>query len=657
MQHQVRTAPGGPTPLGVSNSGSNLNFSLYSSVATKVVLSLFLPGDKRPFASVPLSKTGQVWHVEVGDLPTLEIEYGYTINDGPLVSDPYAKGLSLGQKWGATHGAPRGKVVLDPPFDWQGITSPQIPMQDLIIYEMHVRAFTVDPSSKVKFPGTYQGMIEKIPYLKKLGINAVELLPIFEFDECQNHATNPLTGERLYNFWGYSTINFFCPMNRFASSKSWTAAITDFKTLVRELHRAGIEVILDVVYNHTAEGGKDGPIYSYKGIDKATYYMLRPDGTYIDFSGTGNTFNANHPIVSELIIDSLRYWVSTMQVDGFRFDLASCLTRDEEGHPLADPYVIRAISEDPILASTKLIAEAWDIGMYQVGNFPGGKRWSEWNGKYRDSVRRFLKGSDGGSSAFARALSGSDDLYGKERNPYHSINFIIAHDGYTLRDLVSYQDKHNLANGEENRDGNNQNDSWNCGAEGKTKDPKILHLRERQIRNFHTALMLSLGTPMILMGDEYGHTRGGNNNPYCQDNALNWFLWNEIDKHTTLWRFYHLLIEFRKAHPVFQRTEFFKETDIDWHGYIPLEPNWGPENRFIAYTLKMAEPPLYIAFNAHFQVVHAQLPPPPKGKTWCRVIDTSLASPLDFSETPERFPIRKGSYDVIDHSAIVLKAL
>lgn len=667
---------GTPAPLGVSQKDRGLNFALFSQHATEVVLDLFMPDAKQPFAQIPMSKTGFIWHVLVKGLPENSWEYGYRVkgtNEDPrntfdsekLMLDPYAKGVNTEHTWGhkelqgADHTL-RGKVIVEAPFDWGTDNPPKIPAEDLVIYEMQVRGFTQDGSSQTKTPGTFLGIVEKIPYLKSLGVNAVELMPLFEFDECENKRINPKTNQKLKNFWGYSTINFFTPMNRFSSSLSWTGAMDDFRTLVREMHKNGIEVYLDVVYNHTAEGNDTGPFLSFKGIDNSVYYMVDPKGEYLDFSGTGNTFNANHPVTAQLILDSLRYWVSEMHVDGFRFDLASCLTRDPTGNPLPTPPVIEAISNDPILADVKLIAEAWDAGgLYQVGSFPCPGRWLEWNGKYRDVVRKFLKGTDEQSSEFAKVMSGSEDLYGKTGSPCYSINFITAHDGYTLCDLVSYQGKHNEENGENNQDGTNQNDSWNCGHEGETEDSKIIKLRERQMRNLHTALLVAIGTPMILMGDEYGHTKKGNNNTYCQDNALNYFLWNRLTEHADFVRFHQLMIRFRKENPLFKRKEFLKEADATWHGLEPNQANWGAENRFLAYTLNdpLGGQPIYIAFNAQFSPAHIVLPEPPKGKKWYLIVDTSLPSPNDFCENPKSHPPLKHTYDLSDHSSLIAKAL
>lgn len=663
MNNQIQRENGYPSPLGVSRQGKGLNFALFSEHANAVSLCLFSPGSKQPFVEIPLNKTESVWHILLKNLDTEQLEYGYRIGTH-ILSDPYSLGLNTSQEWGhrgidEEKTNPLSKIILDIPFDWQNTKKPNIPPEDVIIYEMHVRSFTQHASSQTKAAGTFLGIIEKIPYLKKLGVNAVELMPIFEFDECQNNHINPKTGAPLKNMWGYSTINFFSPMNRFSTSKGWNAALDDFRTLVREMHKNGIEVYLDVVYNHTAEDDEVGPIFSFKGIDNAVYYMLQPDGSYFNFSGTGNTFNANHPVVMELILDSLRFWTVEMQVDGFRFDLASCLTRDQKGIPLADPPVIDAISSEPHLAHIKLIAEAWDAaGLYQVGHFPGGKRWHEWNGVFRDSVRRFIKGTDGQAGAFARALCGSKELYqsSADRCPYHSVNFVTAHDGYTLRDLVSYQNKHNEENGEQNRDGGNDNESWNCGQEGPTQNRKIIALREKQMRNFHTALMVAIGTPMILMSDEYGHTRRGNNNPYGQDNELNWFLWDELAKNADFARFHRLMIQFRNQNPLLKRTDFIEKPDIDWHGHEPLKPDWEPDSRFVAYTLRDPQSPLYIAFNAHFQDAPIHLPAPPPGKQWYRIVDTSLSSPNDFTENIHAFPL-KYTYTLPEHSALIAKAL
>jgi isoamylase len=669
MTKTYQIKKGLPSPLGVSKVGDGFNFALFSEHAQSVELALFTPHAAHPFFEISLDpsthRTENIWHIEITSLPD-QIEYAYRIREFDrhrLLSDPYARSLNTSHHFGQITEAgysPRGRLICPRPFDWEGVEPPNIPYQDLIIYEMHVRAFTRHHSSKVAHPGTYLGVIEKIPHLKKLGVNAVELLPIYEFNECENERKNPKTHRQLYNFWGYSTVNFFSPMNGYATSSHWGAAIDEFKSMVKALHASGIEVILDVVYNHTAEGGPRGPNYSFRGIDERVYYMVGQDGGYLDFTGCGNTLNSNHPQVTKFIVDSLRYWVEEMHVDGFRFDLASALTRDSQGHPMASPPAIFAINNDPVLSRAKLIAEAWDCaGLYQVGSFPGGDRWGEWNGQYRDVVRRFIKGTDNSVGDFANVISGSEHLYGKERLPFHSVNFITAHDGFTLYDLVSYQGKHNLENGEENRDGCNNNENWNCGAEGKTTNRKILALREKQVRNFAFALLTSMGTPMILMGDEYCHSREGNNNAWCQDNERNWFLWDELRKREDFFRFFKELIAFRKKTPLLRRELFLSPEDVQWHGLEPNLPDWGGANRFLAYTLidKGKGQHVYIAYNANFTSKRFTLPEPPEHKKWVRIVDTSLPSPEDFIAEPEKEVPLKATYTLQDHSAFLAIAL
>ena len=678
MTNQYRISTGKTSPLGASVDEKRTNFVLYAEHATAVSLALFSPSSTHPFLEIPLSphtnKTGSIWHVAIEGLPK-EVSYGYLV-DGPnepekglifdktkLLSDPYAKGLTSGIRWGDGFSKdepyqPRSKVIQATDFDWEGVASPEIPLENLVIYEMHVRGFTRDKSSKSPHPGSFLAIIEKIPYLKSLGVNAVELLPIFEFNECENKLKNPINQKKLHNYWGYSTVNFFSPMNRYATENTWNASLKEFKTLVRELHRNNIEVILDVVYNHTAEGDKTGPFLSYKGLDNSAYYILSPNGEYLNFSGTGNTFNCNHPVVKKLIIDSLKYWVGECGIDGFRFDLASILTRGPDGEPLAKPPCIEEILDEPLLGKTKWIAEAWDAaGLYQVGSFPGFGKWCEWNGKFRDVSRKFIKGTDGLAGPFATVLCGSEDLYGHDRAPFHSINFITAHDGYTLRDLVTYQSKHNEANGEENRDGDNNNESWNCGIEGDTDNLKILKLRDQQIKNFYLTLFLSIGTPMMHMGDEYAHTRKGNNNPYCQDNELNWFLWDELDTQTDLFTFCQFLIKFRLSHKqLFCRKKFLTNEDVTWHGTKPEKPSWDPSSRLVAYTLHDNQGhDVYIAFNAHFEDIKLELPHLPDKKHWYRVIDTSVEKSEQIQKNPEKRTPEGFTYTIRAHSSIVLK--
>ncbi len=668
MTQRYRISPGSQFPLGATLDGQKVHFSIFSEHAKEVILFLFTPQASAPFFSTPLfSSEAGCWHVQIEGL-SFPLEYAYQIN-GPVSSkkgvvffpdrfllDPYAKEVSSHAIWGqGKKYYPKGKISMHPPFDWQGVSKPQIAEEEWIIYEMHVRGFTKHTSSHVKHPGTFLGVIEKIPHLKSLGVNAVEFLPLFEFNECENTLKNPETGKPLYNFWGYSTVNFFSPMLRYATDPN--LVLEECKTMVRELHRNGIAVILDVVYNHTAEGNEKGPILSFKGIDNAAYYLITPDGHYHNFSGTGNTLSCNHPVVMQLILDSLRYWTEEMQIDGFRFDLASILTRSRAGTPLQTPPLLKAMQKDPVLSKAKMIAEPWDAaGLYQVGSFPA--LWSEWNGQYRDIVRRFIKGTDGQVGDFAMALSGSENLYGHNRAPYHSINFITAHDGYTLKDLVSYQDKHNRENGEKNQDGNNNNESWNCGAEGESTSRKVSSLRKRQMKNFHTALFLSIGTPMMLMGDEYGHTRNGNNNPYCQDNERNWFLWDELQNSQELLSFCQNLIALRKKHKdLFCRETFLKPADVDWHGHSPLRADWSHSSRFLSYTLKDHKKGnhLYIAYNAHYEPAYIELPPL-DSKRWHRVIDTSLNPPYDYRKEPQKSPALPAWYILSSYSAFVAEA-
>lgn len=665
---------GKPAPYGATWFHDRINFAIYIFEAKKVELLLFEEDNlSTPKHTLNLdekkNRTGSVWHIAIEGLNLQEMAYAYRVtterepNAHHLLLDPYAKLVTGGNKWGVRDSkgySPLGKVVKQNHFDWEGDTPPLIPIQDLIIYEMHVRGFTEHPSSKVKIPGTFLGMIERIPYLKELGINAVELMPIYEFNENETAQVNPKTKQHLHNYWGYSTTNFFSPMIRYANETHSNQPINEFKQLVKELHRNGIEVILDVVYNHTNEGNEKGPTLSFKGLDRRTYYLIDNFGHYMNFSGCGNTINANHPIVRELIIQSLRYWVTEMHVDGFRFDLASALTRSQTGMPLATPPLIDALTKDPILANVKLIAEAWDVGgLYQVGNFvPGSKRWSEWNGRYRDVVRCFVKGDLGMKKYFATAICGSQDLYGHGRAPFCSINFVTAHDGFTMNDLVSYNQKHNIENGEDNRDGTNKNDSWNCGTEGPTANEKVLFLRERQKRNFHLVQLFSLGVPLLLMGDEYGHTRHGNNNAWCQDNELNWFLWDELDKKAGHLRFARSLIHFRKNCPLLRRASFLSEQDITWHGKVPGEPHWEDNNRLVIFTLnsKNKEPDLYVAFNASDITLDLKIPDLQNGRSWLWLVNTSNHSPDDFYEEGKRPKLTTPMLHINSYSAIVLIA-
>jgi isoamylase len=667
----IPSNPGKPAPLGVSSSSSGeFNFALFSSHAERIDLSIF-DSKKALLCLKPLNpdvnKTGNIWHIQL-DLPPVAVYYAYQIQ-GPAegnffyrfdqyLLDPYARAISTGIRWGtgSTY-HPLGVLSLSENFDWQQVGKPYLEKSDLLIYEMHVRGFTVHSSSKAKYPGSFLGVIDKIPYLLELGVNAIELLPLQEFDENEVHRNERMRD--LVNYWGYSTVNFFSPMNRYAVSSSIGAAIQEFKTMVRELHRHGIEVILDVVFNHTAEGNEAGPIISFKGIDAPIYYLYDENGNLRNYSGCGNTFNCNHPVARQLIIDSLRYWALEMRVDGFRFDLASILQRGKDGEPLSYSPLIDEITEDPVLAEVKLIAEPWDaVGLYHVGSFvPQNKRWMEWNDKYRDVVRKFIKGTPEKNikGNFITRICGSDDLYGK-RTPLSSLNFITAHDGFSLRDLVSYNTKHNEANEEDNKDGISNNESWNCGAEGPTEDPDILFLREKQMRNFHLALMISQGVPMILMGDEYGHTRLGNNNTWCQDNELNWFLWDEIHNNSAFFRFYKKMIGFRKSHPILRRDSFLTSTDILWHGLEPLKPEWDSELRLVAFTLidEKEGKDLYILFNSDNSEHKVILPAPRENSNWYWMVNTANTSPDDFFDE-ESAPCQISlEIDVAPYSACIL---
>lgn len=660
-------SPGKPYPFGASPYLEGFNFSVISTTAKAVTLCLFSPADReKPFYEIKLdtayNKTGDVWHVALSPLPA-DLLYLYRVDELPqLLSDPYAKSIASHHQWedsSLTSYRPFGALISVSPFDWKGDLAPKLPLSDLVIYEMHVRGFTQDVSSRAKAPGTFLGVVEKIPHLLDLGVNALEFLPVYEFNETEYAKLNPATKLPLCNYWGYSTVNFFSPMQRYAFSQAPHAAIDEFKTMVRELHRHGIEVILDVVYNHTAEGNEKGPILSFKGLDNAIYYLLDNRDDYLNFSGCGNTFSCNHPIVRELILDSLRYWVTEMHVDGFRFDLASILGRGVDGRLLSSAPILEAISEDPILANCKLIAEPWDVGgLYQVGSFfpPGRARWSEWNGRYRDVIRRFMRGS-GEKGAFAGNLSGSQDFYYKDY-PCRSVNFVTAHDGFTLADLVTYDTKHNLSNGENNQDGTNDNESWNCGVEGQTFDKTIASIRARQMRNFHLVLMLSRGIPMLSMGDEYGHSKSGNNNTWCQDNTLSWFLWNQLEENRGFYRFYKGVVNFRKNRVLLHQNKFLTAADIDWHGLHPLQPHWERAGRFIAFTLKDSENgrDLYAAFNTNEAAVQVELPKCRVGYHWYWVVDTAKASPNDWIEEERSVGVDGMSIQMESHSAILLEA-
>jgi len=680
---------GYPIPTGVTLFKEGINFSIFARHATRVTLVVeHLPqGADKPirheFAFDPVeNRTGDMWHML---LPThrQDFSYGYRV-DGPsgnghsydyrkILIDPFCREL-LPRKWAepAQYGAKPCCRIVNHDFDWGNDRPLKTPLSETIIYELHVRGFTRDASSGVKAPGTYLGIIEKIPYLKKLGVTAVELMPITQFDENDTVFTNPETGERLKNFWGYNPVSFFALNTGYAANPE--LAIDEFRTMVKALHKAGIEVFLDMVYNHTGEGGYKGTTSSFRGLDNSIYYLLDQNHEYLNFSGCGNTMNCNHPIVRSLIKESLRYWVTEMHVDGFRFDLASILGRDRQGHVLANPPMIEIIGEDPVLRDIKMIAEAWDAGgLYQVGSFSTDRRWAEWNGRFRDDVRAFMIGDENTVTQLATRIAGSSDLYqASGRGPLSSINFLTSHDGFTLYDLVSYDRKRNLANGEDNRDGDNHNISWNSGLEGETDDPAVKRLRFRRMKSFAAVLLLSQGVPMILAGDEFGRSQGGNNNAYCQDNRTSWLDWSLLETNREFFRFVRHCIALRKKHRVFRRSEFFAATrtaeddppEISWQYLSPGEPNWESTCHGLAFFLRAENPDspgdFFVMLNGdreqtlHFTAVSLD----GHGKSWRRIIDTTAQSPFDFFPPEEAFPVAEGEkIAVAPFGCIVLQSL
>jgi glycogen operon protein len=672
-----------------------INFALLCRHGTAVQLVLLPPEGGAPWAEIMLdgrrNRTGDHWHILVAGLPPT-FRYGWRV-DGPrgdghrfdpriILLDPAATALSDGTSWGSEllqpndgrpRTSPRRSLFFRRPFDWREDAPLLTPLEDSILYELHVRGFTCHPSSAVSRPGTFAGLVEKIPYLKQLGVTAVELLPVHEFDENDCPFQNPLTGEPLRNFWGYNSVAFAAPKSAYAATSHEHGQLTEFREMIRAFHEAGLEVILDVVFNHTGEGDDRGRTYSFRGLDNELYYMLAPDGNYLNYSGCGNTVNCNHPVVRDLILTCLRFWVAEMHVDGLRFDLASVLGRDRDGRVLMHPPIVEMIAEDGVLRGTKLIAEPWDAGgLYQVGGFPFGRRWSEWNGRYRDDVRRFWRGEPGLAGALATRMCGSADLYeASGRLPHHSVNFITCHDGFTLWDLVSYNEKHNEANGEDNRDGMSENLSWNCGAEGPSADPDIQRLRRRQARNLLTTLFLSQGVPMLLAGDEFLRTQKGNNNAWCQDNELSWIPWRLAESRADFLRFTRMLIALRKRHPILRRRNFFHGSgpagdlrpDVIWHGVEPGLPDFSAGSRTLAFSLdgsrtgREPDRDFYFACNAWREPVDFRIPNSPSGKPWRRAIDTALPSPLDIVATGEgpRVPFLS-IYPVAAHSMVVLIA-
>ncbi len=692
-------------PLGATLVADGVNFAVFSRHATEVYLLLFDTPDGEPTDVIQLRERDKlIWHARVKGLKAGQLygykvggeyrpEWGLRFNDSKLLLDPYAKAVTgkfrnvdnLLLAYDARPGAgdlvrdtrdntaivPKG-IVVDDAFDWQGVHSPNFGLEELVIYEVHVKGFTAHPSSGVRFPGTYLGFIEKIPHLKRLGVNAVEFLPVHEY-----YVDDFLLNRGLTNYWGYNSIGFFAPESSYGTRRVPGCQVTEFKTLVRELHRAGIQVILDVVYNHTGEGNEMGPSLSFRGLDNLSYYSLTgppeaPRRYYLNYTGCGNSLNFDSAPAIRLVMDSLRYWVETMHVDGFRFDLASVLGRCEDGSFRPSATFFDVASQDPVLSRAILIAEPWDTGTYQVGNFP--VDWSEWNGRFRDTVRRFAKSDPGQMSELGWRISGSADLYGDDgRSAYNSVNFVTCHDGFTLKDLVSYNRKHNELNGENNQDGTTDNNSWNCGVEGDTDDPVILALRTQLIKNHSCYLLFACGTPMMLGGDEFGRTQRGNNNAYCHDNEISWFDWGLVARNSDLMEFFRKAIAFTRRFPVLQRRKFLLGKDLDADGVPDLtwfapdqgEPAWRDERaRTLCYQLDTSEDGakpdadrLFFILNGHFEVQWVRLPPLGPSHNWYRAIDTSLPSGADFMEAGQEIRLDPPDHYIANpRSTVVLLA-
>ncbi len=688
---KYQVEPGCQHPLGATPDKDGVNFSIFSEYANSVELLLFdNHNDPEPAQIIQLNsrinKTFHYWHVYIRGLKP-GAHYAYRV-DGPqnlhwaehrfnknkVLLDPYARGNTnslwersdaLGSKDNISTSM-RSVVIDISDYNWENDRPINRPMNETIIYEVHVGGFTKSVSSGCKYPGTFSAIIEKIPYLKELGITAVELLPIFDFDEKNN--LREVNGKPLKDYWGYNPHSYFAPESSYCVLSDVGNHIREFRDMVKALHKEGIEVILDVVFNHTDEGNHEGPIINFKGFFNSIFYHLVPwdKQYYMDYSGCGNTVNCNHPIVQKLIVDSLEFWVKEMHVDGFRFDEGSILSRDQDGAPMLHPPVVWQIETSEILADTKIIAEAWDAaGLYQIGYFPG-YRWAEWNGRFRDDVRHIVKGDPGMVGAVAWRIAGSADLYQASGHlPINSVNFITCHDGFTLNDLVSYNDKHNEENGENNRDGINDNLSWNCGVEGETDDSEVDALRQRQIKNFAAILMLSQGVPMFVAGDEIRRTQKGNNNAYCQDNEISWFDWNLVEKNADIFRFFKLMINFRKCycHSALHRRYFFTGevnerglADISWHGCKLFSPGWDdPYARVLAFTLGGVEEEadIHVMLNMYWENLKFEIPQI-EGRNWYKVIDTAEASPMDILDPCQEVVITGENHLVKDRSVVVL---
>lgn len=645
--YQVR--PGFYEINGATAIPGGVNFTIHSNQATSCELLLFRKEEEEPFAVLPFPdnyRIGNVYSMIVFKLNIEEFEYAYRL-DGPyepekgiifdkekIILDPYAKAVTGQKEWGEkpTIGSHYKARVVKDDFDWEKCQQSHTGMEDLIIYEMHVRGFTKDSSSGVEYPGTFAGIQEKIPYLKELGVTAVELMPIFEFDELRDK--REYEGNVLLDYWGYNTVSFFAPNTSYSSKREHNREGNELKRLIKALKENGIEVILDVVFNHTAEGNENGPFFSFKGLDNNIYYLLTPEGHYYNFSGCGNTLNCNHPIVQQMIMECLRYWVTAYRVDGFRFDLASILGRNEDGSPMSKPPLLQSLAFDPILGNIKLIAEAWDAGgLYQVGSFPSWNRWVEWNGRYRDDMRSFLKGDNGKAYAAANRIGGSLDMYHPDNRGGHnaSVNFLTCHDGFTLHDLYTYNQKHNEQNGWNSTDGSNDNLSWNCGVEGETDNAEVLALRRRMMKNACVALMCSRGTPMFLAGDEFGNTQFGNNNAYCQDNKVSWLDWNLLKENRDIFEFFKYMIAFRKEHDVIRKntpccTLGFPE--ISMHGVRPFEIDYQYDTHYLGamfagrHEERQADDIVYVALNTYWEKVQIKLPELSNGGRWKKMVNT-----------------------------------
>ena len=670
--------PGKPLPFGTTLVPSGVNFSIYSRFATACELLLFRLGEDEPFGIIPFPENfriGNVFAMVVFDLDYEGIEYAYRM-DGPFVPhegqrfdkskvllDPYAKSVSGRNSWGVVpdwskQSQFRGRIVADD-FDWQNERPLNIPFENLIIYELHVRGFTCHPSAKARYPGTFASLSEKIPYLKELGVNCVELMPVHEFDEFENSRLHPVSGEQLLNYWGYSTIAFFAPKAGYAATGAMGMQVDELKSLVRELHKNGIEVILDVVFNHTGEGNERGHTISLRGVDNKTYYMLTPEGYYWNFSGCGNTLNCNDPVVRSMIVDCLRYWAAEYHIDGFRFDLGSILGRDKNGAPMSSPPLLESLAFDPILGKCKLIAEAWDAGgLYQVGSFPSWGRWAEWNGKYRDDIRDFLRGEPSRAWLAGQRLVGSPDIYRWQgREGHASVNFITCHDGFTLHDLFAYNQKHNEANGENNSDGCNDNRSWNCGEEGETNSATVLDLRRRQMKNAFALLLASQGVPMLLAGDEFANSQYGNNNSYCHDNELSWLDWAQLMENAELFRFARLMIALRADRKSLRTPNFLEDNGsgqgpfLSWHGVRPWLPDFSEMSRTLAFMLSGCneqgkQEAVYLVANMYWEPLLFHLPQPDDSFPWRVAVNTAMPSPEDIWE-PGQEPLLADSTKIM----------